>query len=203
MFIRNLYIATWGTWYLPLQSYDTVPDPAVSPLEDGSFKDGVNLVLSSEDEGDTWSRSNAIGPLRGWNESNLVELSDRRLCMLVRAATDAPCLRRSISLDRGRTWSDWERTDIPNPGSKIRLFRLRDGRCALLHNPCAIPGVRNPLALWISDDDMQTWSYQRVITDFPGQLAYPDGFVDDDERWIHFAIDYNRHDLIAISSRIP
>ena len=202
-FVRNLYVSTWGDWYLPLQAYDAVSDPALSPMRDGSFAQGLNRVLRSTDQGRTWERSNTIGPLRGWNENNLVELRDGRLVMLVRAPTDAPCLRRSESINQGRTWSPWERTDIPNPGTKIRLFRLTDGRILLLHNPCAIPGVRNPLALWISDDDMQSWSYKRTITNFPGQLAYPDGFVEPGEQWLHFAFDYNRHDLIAVSSRIP
>ena len=202
-FVRNLYVATWGTWYLPLQSYDVVPDPTLSPLRDGSFARGMNLVIRSDDQGKTWEHSNSIGPLNGWNENNLVELRDGSLTMLVRAPTDAPCLRRSSSTDRGRTWSDWEMTDIPNPGTKIRLFRLTDGRILLLHNPNATPGLRNPLSLWISDDDMRTWSYKRIVTDFPGQLSYPDGFVDADEKWIHYAFDYNRHDLIAVSSYIP
>lgn len=43
----------------------------------------------------------------------------------------------------------------------------------------------------------------RLITNFPGKLSYPDGFVEDDESHVHFAFDYNRHDLIAVSSSLP
>ena len=56
-FIRNLYISSWGEWFLPFQSYDTVADPAASPLADGSFKSAVNGVLISNDEGRTWEKS--------------------------------------------------------------------------------------------------------------------------------------------------
>ena len=42
----------------------------------------------------------------------------------------------------------------------------------------------------------------RLVHVYEGPESHT-SIVDDDERWIHFAIDYNRHDRIAISSRIP
>lgn len=200
-FIRNLYTSTWGTRYLPFQSYDVADDPRPSHLKDGSSKKGVNGVLISEDGG-PWVRSQEIGPQGGWNENNVVESRDGRLMMLCRADGTGR-LSYSESADRGRTWTPWSSTDIPNPGTKFRLFRLSDGRIVLVHNPNATLRVRNPLAIWVSNDDMQSWSSRRVITDFPGQLSYPDGVVSSDERFVHFAFDYNRHDLIAVSSAIP
>ena len=94
-------------------------------------------------------------------------------------------------------------TDIPNPGTKFRLHRLSTERIVLIHNPNPKPGVRNPLALWASDDDMNTWSHKRTLIDFPGQLQYPDGFVDAAEDYVHFAFDYNRHDLIYVGAKLP
>lgn len=201
-FVRNIYQSTWGTWYLPFQSYDVMEDPMPSPREDGAFERGVNGVLMSEDEGASWVKSEIVGPQAGWNEANVVETCDGRLIMLCRADGTGR-LSRSESTNRGRTWSIWADTDIPNPGTKFRLHRLSDGRIVLIHNPNATVRVRNPLAMWISDDDMETWGYKWVITDFPGQLSYPDGFVTDDESFVHFAFDYNRHDLIAVSLPIP
>jgi len=201
-FVRNLYISTWGTWYLPYQCYNTEPDPLPSHLKDGSHKRGINGVLISHDQGQTWEISQTIGPQSGWNENNLVELSDGRLIMLCRADGTGR-LSRSESTDQGQTWTPWQATDIPNPGSKFRLHRLSDGRIVLIHNPNSTRGIRNPLAIWISNDDMETWVYKRAITDFPGKLSYPDGFVTEDETHVHFAFDYNRHDLIAVSSQIP
>ena len=132
--------------------------------------------------------------------------------MLIRADRTG-CLYRSESIDRARTWTQPVATDIPNPGSKFRLFRLGDGRIVLVHNPNAMtkhPNSkhqatcnRNPLALWVSDDDMATWGYQRVLTSFPGMLAYPDGVVDESEEYVHFCIDYNRHDVIYWGARLP
>lgn len=122
--------------------------------------------------------------------------------MLIRA-DGVGCLLRSESTDHGRTWSPPERADIPNPGTKFRLHRLGTGRIVLIHNPNPKCGVRNPLALWASDDDMNTWRFKRVLTDFPGQLQYPDGFVDEEEGYVHFAFDYNRHDLIYVGAKLP
>ncbi len=199
-FLRNLFATSWGEWLLPLQTYDVVEDADASPLEDGSMKRGFCGALVSADEGRTWERSALTGPLAGWVENNIVEIADQRLVMLVRA-DGAGVLYRSESADRGRTWSPPEPTDIPNPGSKFRLHKLSDGRIVLIHNPN--PRSRNPLALWVSDDDMNTWGYKRVLTDFPGKLQYPDGFVDEEQGCVHFVFDYNRHDVIFWSARFP
>ena len=130
-FLRNLYISSWGEWFLPFQTYDDAPDLAASPLKDGSMKRGYNGALISSDEGIAWSKSNSIGPTSGWAENNIVELSDGRMAMLIRA--DGGCLLHSESTDRGRTWSPPENTQIPNPGSKFRLHRLTTGRIVLFH----------------------------------------------------------------------
>ena len=50
---------------------------------------------------------------------------------------------------------------------------------------------------------MESWGYQRVLTDFPGHLAYPDGVVDTEEEYLHFAFDYNRHDVIYWGAKMP
>jgi predicted neuraminidase len=202
VFVRNLYRASWGEWILPYQSYDTVPDPAVSPLKDGSHRKAINGVLISKDRGRTWIKSAQIGPIAGWAENNVVELGNGHLAMLIRADGKGYLLR-SDSTDRGRTWSKPRRTDIINPGSKFRLHRLSTGRIVLIQNANGRPGVRNPLAMWCSDDDMKTWPHQRVLVDFPGQLQYPDGFVDEKGGYVHFAFDYNRHDLIYVGARLP
>lgn len=201
-FVRNLFISTWGTWYLPVQSYDVRPDPEPSPLRDGSHAEGVNFALISHDEGTTWHPSQGVAAPSGWCENNVVEVGSEHLIMLARA-DGTGSLQRSDSTDRGLTWSPYRDSGIPNPGSKFRLHQLRNGRILLVHNASGIPGRRNPLSLWISDDRMATWGYRRTITDFPGQLSYPDGYVDDAEEGVHFAFDYNRHDLIAVSSTIP
>ena len=211
--IRNLYQTTWGDWLLPFQYYEPASQGwEVSVIDDGSRATPWNGVLIGESPHGPWQEGQRIQGANNWAEVNVVELRDGRLVMLARS-DGAGVLLRSESPDRGRTWSPYGRTDIPNPGSKFRLFRLRDGRILLLHNPCGqtkhpnnkpwATVTRNPLALWISDDDMATWGHRQVITDFPGMLAYPDGEIDPGERRLQFAFDYNRHDVIYWSVPIP
>ena len=50
---------------------------------------------------------------------------------------------------------------------------------------------------------MQNWAHRRILTDFPGRLQYPDGFVDEAEGYVHFAADYNRHDIIYWGAKLP
>ena len=39
--------------------------------------------------------------------------------------------------------------------------------------------------------------YQRVLTEFPGMLAHPDGFVDPGKNYVHLVFDYYRRDPIS------
>ncbi len=210
-FIRNHFKTSWGEWIFPFQTYEVKNnDPETSPWHDGSFNTPSVGALITADEGKTWSLSNRVTGV-DWAENNIVELTDKSLLMLVRA-DGTGCLWRSESKDKGRTWSKLVPTEIPNPGAKFRLFRLKDGRIILIHNPnpskdgatatTNCPN-RNPLAMWISDDDLKSWGYKRILTDFPGSHSYPGGFVDEKEEFVHFAFDYNRHDLIYWGAEIP
>lgn len=76
--------------------------------------------------------------------------------MLMRAERSG-FLYKSISHDGGYTWSEVEKTDIPNPNSKITLIR-QENKILLFHNPNSnyqgvIFDMRKPLSLWISYDE--------------------------------------------------
>jgi hypothetical protein len=126
-----------------------------------------------------------------WSEPTLAELSDGTIVMLLRVCRSG-CLWRSESHDGGRTWSEAIPTDIPNPGNKPKLVVLPNGRVGLLHTPN--PAKRYPLALWISSDDMKTWSDQRIVSDFPVRYDYPDGFAE--RNTLYFTIEINRHEIM-------
>jgi hypothetical protein len=127
--------------------------------------------------------------------------------MIIRADGLGGVLYYAESTDGGRTWPPFARkTTIPNPGSKATLYPLGNNAVALLHNPH--PTHRSPLALWVSFDGMRTWPYQRVLVrescDGPaGRLNSPDGFVDNNRRWLHFAFDDNRHRAVYVGARLP
>jgi hypothetical protein len=201
-FIRNHIVTRDGRILLPFQHYLDGPGP-LNPR---------NGVLASSDGGRTWTehgniRISSSDKYRGWAENNIVELTDGRIAMIVRADGLGGVLYYAASTDGGKTWPALARqSDIPNPGSKATLYPLGGDAVALLHNPN--PRHRSPLALWVSFDGMKSWPYQRVLVaescDGPqGRLNYPDGFVSSDKQWLHFAFDDNRHRAVYVGARLP
>jgi len=145
-------------------------------------------VLLSDDEGQTFRLRGYIkGGVHGHLiEPRVVETSDGRVVMLIRSQRDGR-LWRTESADGGETWAEATRSDIPNPAAKVCILRAKDGRIFLIHNPVDIEGLtyggRNPLSLWVSDDDMCTWKTKvELVRDAnPAQsLNYPDGFIDEE-----------------------
>lgn len=220
-FIRNHIVTRDGRILLPFQHYQgpgsDVPPPPPEPKPwHGALRHYVsnprNGVLMSRDGGRTWSehgdiRLTADDRYHGWAENNIVELSDGRIAMIIRADRLGGVLYYAESRDGGLTWPAMATpTTIPNPGSKATLYPLGGDAVAMLHNPN--PKRRMPLALWISFDGMKTWPYQRVLvpesSDGPkGNLNYPDGFVSKDRQWLHFAYDDNRHRAVHYSAKLP
>lgn len=211
-FIRNHIVTRDGRVIVPFQHY-IGPDAEQDrdPL-DRAFTNPRNGVLTSADNGRTWSehgniRLTADDRYFGWAENNLVELSDGRIVMIIRADRLGGVLYRAESGDGGKTWPEFAvKTDIPNPGSKATLYSLGGDTVALLHNPN--PAHRSPMALWISFDGLKTWPYRRVLQkescDGPkGRMNYPDGFVSRDGQWLHFAFDDNRHRAVHYSAKLP
>jgi predicted neuraminidase len=214
-FIRNLFIKKNGDLVLPFQHYH-IKDEELSRLKQEDLFimrsnkiKPENGVLISSDHGKTWDYHGGIKIDVDnwiWAENNVVELSNGDMVMLIRADKTG-FLYRSDSMDGGKTWSEAYPTDIPNPGNKVRILKLRDGRIALIHTPSSPSATkwmeaRNPLSLWISNDDMKSWYHKQDLITFPGSLSYPDGFVDEEEGYIHFAFEYNRHDSIYVGVKI-
>ena len=212
-FVRNHIVTRGGELVLPFQHY-LAPKGPVNPR---------NGVMISNDGGQTyeahgWIRISDDDEYRGWAEPNVVELADGTLVMMIRADKLGGVLFRADSTDGGKTWSEAYRTDIPNPGSKVRLLALGENRVALLHNPD--PKVRNPLSLWVSFDGMETWPYRRDLVRTPGEphehedgtvhkgqshmgVCYPDGFVSEDGRYLHFGFDHMRHRAVYYGAKLP
>lgn len=213
-FIRNALVTRDGRILLPFQYYlsngktrSISKNRRFSPPQNPR-----NGVLISDDDGKTWTEHGDIriskdDNYHGWAENNVVELSDGKIMMIIRADRLGGVLYIAESTDGGQTWPDFARkSTIPNPGSKATLYSLGGDTVAMLHNPN--PKHRSPLALWVSWDGMKTWPYQRVLVtesvDGPkGRLNYPDGFVSEDRRWLNFGFDDNRHRAVFVRARLP
>ncbi|MCB9767619.1 MAG: exo-alpha-sialidase [Candidatus Omnitrophica bacterium] len=157
---------------------------------------GSSVLIASDENATDLKEYGAIDnrPL-GLLEPTCIQLKDGRIVMLMRAEFGG-FLWRAESSDNGRTWSEAWRTDIPNPTSLASLIRLEDGRIALLHN--AVGGVvgargpRDPLSIWISEDEMESWSIKADVI-HGGYLAYPNPKILDGE--LVFAYDHNRRQI--------
>ena len=216
-FIRNHIVTRDSRILLPFQHYlrSLPPTPVFNgfgQVQVSAPVDPRNGILMSEDGGKTWTEQGDIritdrDDYHGWAENNIVELADGRIAMIIRADGLGGVLYYAESTDGGRTWPEFARkTDILNPGSKATIYGLGGDTVALLHNPN--PKHRSPLALWISEDGLKTWPYQRVLVpescDGPnGWLNYPDGFVSAEKQWLHFAFDDNRHRAVYYGARLP
>ncbi|MDA3961333.1 MAG: sialidase family protein [Planctomycetota bacterium] len=202
-FLRKMLVLRDGRLLLAYQHY-----PDVGP-DDPVTLGPQNGVLESCDGGATWSIHGAIrhpDPAHyGWEENSIVELSDGRVAMLMRADGDG-CLRQAIAEDGGRTWpAQSSATAIPNPGSKLTLYGGGGGPIGLVHNPTS-QAPRTPLALWTSHDDMQTWSERRILVPASQDgadkaLNYPDGFLTPDGT-LHIAIDDNRRHAVYVRTSL-
>lgn len=211
-FIRNHIRTRDGRIMLPFQHYVGPEHEHSKPQLDRAFTNPRNGVLTSRDEGKTWSEHGSIrltpeDHYFGWAENNIAELSNGNIAMIIRADRLGGLLYYAESADGGKTWPAFASvTHVPNPGSKATLYPLGGDTIAMLHNPNS--KHRSPLALWISFDGMKTWPYQRVLvresSDGPrGRLNYPDGFVSKDKQWLHFAFDDNRHRAVHYSAKLP
>ena len=207
-FIRNTIRKANGEYLLTYMNYpveaedvrrieadDTIENKSVCRTTAPYCESGV---LISADEGKTFEKFVASRADMSanwiWSEPTVAELSDGRLAMIMRRCRTWH-LWYTESADGGRTWSETVQLDIPNPGNKSRLIKCGD-KIALIHTPNPVAGSvdRCPLALWISDDDMKTWKYKTVLTDFPGDFEYSDGFYEDGH--ILFTIEHNRHTIL-------
>ncbi|MCA1810030.1 MAG: glycoside hydrolase [Lentisphaerae bacterium] len=198
-FTRGMIRLKNGNILIPYQHYPV------------SEEENARLVL--ENQGKTYFRHRGVRiglkgenqPNWAWTEPTVAELSDGTLVMLLRVCKTG-WLWRSVSRDGGATWSAAEPTDIPNPSNKPKLIAMPRGRIALIHTPNNQPvhglAARNPLAVWVSDDDMQTWGYKQVISDFPGGFCYPDGICEGDGRHLLFTIEFSRFNIIFVDHEV-
>lgn len=142
----------------------------VTRVENGSviFRDGKLI---------SWSETPAVTkfPLPNgrkfiWTEAAALWKGFRSWKQLLRMDSTG-VLYQIDSDDNGIHWSSPVPTDIPNPGSKVRLCPMNDREILLFHTPNTTK--RNPLEVWYSNDGLKTF-YKKVR-------------LSSDERLYHYA----------------
>ena len=100
-------------------------------------------VMKSRDGGKTWTRFGAVANPEGQGgEPTIAETKSGEIHMMLR--TKDGQLWRSISRDKGETWSAPEKTGLTATSSASHLLCTRDGTLVLTYNPGPTP-LRFPL----------------------------------------------------------
>lgn len=156
------------------------------------YSDGLNfsMIAISQDHSKTWKSSMPIVG-RGNIQPTLISKLNGDIVAYMRDSGDAPSrMHKSISKDKGQTWSVSEKTDMPSSAS-IDIVKLKDGRWLLVLNDT--DSERYKLSLYQSNDEGGTWKFaHHLINDVKGKgrYSYPAMIVGHDGK-VHLT--YSHH----------
>ena len=146
--------------------------------EDGLTNDPTEFQVS-DDEGKTW-RAVRMPESNGRVHANVIEVEPGHLVAFMRSRF-ADFIYSSESTDFGDTWTIPQATTLPNNNASISAIQLQTGEIALAYNQNAAadatfgnvawPGLRNPVAVSISEDFGKTWPVGRVIEAAEGYIG--------------------------------
>ena len=166
---------------------------------------GCWIDLTS-DQGKTWTKSTPINlptTVMGIIQPTLFFTPAGDLRLLARSYnTEAICT--AVSQDGGKSWSEAEPTELPNPNAGIDAVRLQSGQIVLAYNHSTTK--RTPLNLALSDDGGAHWQPSLVLEKTPGEYSYPSIIQTKDGR-IHIAYTYRRtqikHVRLDVADLLP
>jgi sialidase-1 len=158
--------------------------PIASPWpwdqKDNKTDDIRSCCMLSDDDGETWCRSQSVlaGPGRGLMEPCVLELNGGRLMMLLRTQVHRQYI--SYSDDGGDTWTP--ATEVPHlisPESPAALSQVPDTKLIMVvwnnnNNSGRHSENRAPLTVGFSDNGGITWSGFHNLEDESGKTwSYP------------------------------
>ncbi len=140
------------------------------------YSDGYNLsmIAISDDMGQSWQPGLPIVG-RGNIQPSLVQKKNGDLFAFMRDNGDAPGrVMKSISKDRGYSWSTAKPSALPNPGTSVEAISLDKGDWIMVYND--VENGRHSLAVSLSDDEGETWPWTRHLERRDlgkGSFSYP------------------------------
>jgi len=132
---------------------------------------GTLFSYFSDDNGITWKSSPALENPDNvtLQEPGVVELKNGDIMMVIRASPGFQY--KSISKDRGQTWSPAEKTTIKSPLSPATIQRIPStGDLLMVWNnnggeDALLKGKRTPQTIAVSKDDGVSWEFVKNIED--------------------------------------
>lgn len=133
----------------------------------------------SDDAGQTWKRVH-MPDSNGRVHANVIEVEAGHLVAFMRSRF-ADNVYISESYDFGDSWTIPQKTVLPNNNASISAIKLQSGDIALAYNvnaarhpefgKVAWPGLRNPVAVSISEDFGKTWPIGRILEPAEGFIG--------------------------------
>jgi predicted neuraminidase len=174
--------------------------------------DGETLLCGSSTEHDGWrvhfestklvdgqiSDWKRIGPIEDASRYNaiqptLLKQPDGMLLALSRTREDV--IVSSTSKDQGKSWSQLQPIELPNPNSGIDAVTLHDGRHLLVYNPLASDsngwGNRGVLSLAVSDDGVQWRDVGVLDQEKDAEFSYP-AIIQAEDGSVHITYTWKR-----------
>lgn len=148
-------------------------------------------VIISRDKLKSFDRYGYIKSDKCLWEPNCIEIEKGHIIMFMRN-NNAPYLGVSHSYDYGRTWTEYEQTDIPNANTKVTLIKAND-LILLINNFNNNVGFknRNHLQIWISKDGVN-WYKKIKLENDDECFYYPHAFFDDKEQILYVAYENSK-----------
>lgn len=167
------------------------------------YSDGFDfsIMLISDNNGVQWHTSKPIVSPGGVQPS-VVERKNGDLAAYLRNNGPAPhSIMRTMSYDRGESWSIPEYIDLPNPGAGIEAICLKNGVWAMVYNDT--DRSRHRLAIAVSTDEGDNWELCKYIenddnNEVKGSYSYPSIIQTADNKiWITYT-----HQIPAVGNTI-
>lgn len=143
---------------------------------------------STADFGKSWKR---IGPVNDGKKFSAIQPSILMLGgekLLAVGRTRQGKVFQIASPDLGKTWSEMEASDLPNPSAGTDAVTLKDGRHLIVYNHTA--RGRSPLNVAVSSDG-KAWQAALVLEDQPGEYSYP-AIIQTNDGMVHIAYTWKR-----------
>lgn len=145
---------------------------------EGLTNDPTEFQLS-DDQGETW-KAVRMPESNGRVHANVVEVEEGHLVAFMRSRF-ADHVYRSESYNFGDSWSIPKATVLPNNNASVSAIKLASGEVALAYNRNAAknaefgkvtwPGLRNPVAVSVSEDFGKNWPLGRIIESAEGYIG--------------------------------